>query len=132
MAGGEIVYRGQRERERLYQRGVMVTATIKPSIDELHRQMFEIKQSLEEITRAVLGYNGTQGIVTKIALIEQKVETISQNGCQAGRTLHTRKDDPNESNSVTFKWIMEKMFVPVTTAIITAVLVAAVINYLKP
>jgi hypothetical protein len=95
-----------------------------------------------ELKIAVLGYNGTPGLVSDVRslteyvkMLDGKINELSNSGCKVGRSIHAEPPAtpaPKDTDKVTFQWLLEKLGVPVVTGVTTALLVAALIFYLKP
>lgn len=110
----------------------------------------ELITEIKELTRTIRGYNGTPGMFTRLELIKQSVdnlsetiERINERGCDYARQesyprggdphLQSGKPESAEKQSITFQWLVEKLTVPVLVAVIIGIINAILIaKYITP
>lgn len=98
-------------------------SAVKPTVATLYVQMTEMAGKIEELTRAVIGYNGTPGIVAEIPNIRNRVECLENiNKENKGKEEENKKENINW-----IKWFFEKWFAPV----VTAVVIGLIMKYFK-
>jgi hypothetical protein len=120
----------------------------------------ELIEETKELNRTLRGFNGTPGLVTQVTLLSHQVGTIAnevrrmnENGCNfiAREKLNqkqnggdpTLKDSPDKSvvkdsaeieeHAITFRWLIEKLTVPIAVAIVIGVINAiAIAKFIAP
>ena len=91
------------------------------------QQILSLIESINELRRAVIGYNGTPGLVADVAIIKDTIQTINTRGCAFGQESGTHsftpdipdKATPDQDQFVSWKEIREKTFWPLVTFTIT-------------
>jgi len=112
----------------------------------------ELIDETKELNRTLRGFNGTPGLVTQFALLSAQVGSIADdvrhmndNGCNyiAREKIPPKGSDPTlqdspeksvnnvsaeiEEHAITFRWLVEKLTVPIAVAIVIGTINAIVI-----
>jgi hypothetical protein len=86
----------------------------------------ELLAEVKELTRTLRGYNGNTGLLTEFALLRRDVQQVGQEIArinQEGCNYRQKEGDINknlEDRAPTFKWVREKLAVPVIVSVIIA------------
>lgn len=83
-------------------------------ITGLQERLTVVEKSVDELTRTLRGFNGTPGLITDVALIKEAVRAKKGND-EAGNEDEGEEDD---SGGVTWRWLVEKVGLPVITAFV--------------
>jgi hypothetical protein len=93
----------------------------------------ELLAEVKELTRTLRGYNGNTGLLTEFALLRREVHQIGQEIARInaeGCHYRQKEGDINknlEERAPTFKWVREKLAIPVVVAVIIALVNGLVI-----
>lgn len=95
----------------------------------------ELISEVKELTRTLRGYNGNPGLLTEFALLRRdvhqiaaEIERINTEGCNANHINNKRKEGDAlvnstlEDRALTFKWMREKLVVPIVVSVIIALI----------
>jgi septation ring formation regulator EzrA len=104
----------------------------------------ELNENVKELTRTLRGHNGTPGVVSEIIQMRadlknaiEKIGTMNEEGCRYGRNRlnnldmnqvvemvkeETSKAKKETSDAITWKWLREKLGVPIAIAIILGII----------
>jgi hypothetical protein len=118
--------------------------TIVRSTDAMEKRLESVEDSVVELGRTIRGHNGTEGLVTKMAVLSTSVDIVVKNDLEREKQLCELADSVNEIKaelgiiSVTHKkdeeskdkigsviesskkmpWYVDKIFSPVIVAIV--------------
>lgn len=111
----------------------------------------ELVSEVKELTRTLRGHNGYDGLLTEFRLLRQEVKFFSERieavnaevqkihlqGCnyrQKGSEATLQKFDKSlEDRAFTYKWVREKLVVPIIVAVIIGLINAiAIAKYIAP
>jgi hypothetical protein len=104
----------------------------------------ELNENVKELTRTLRGHNGTPGVVSEIVQMRadlknaiEKIGIMNEEGCRFGRNRLTdldtdkiieamkevtKKTKQETSDAITWKWLREKLGVPIVIAILLGII----------
>ena len=107
-------------------------------------QIKELNENVKELTRTLRGHNGTPGVVSEIVQMRvelknaiEKIGTMNEEGCRYGRNRlnnldmnqvvemvkeETSKAKKETYDAITWKWLREKLGVPIVIAILIGII----------
>jgi hypothetical protein len=88
----------------------------------------ELIAEVKELTRTLRGYNGCPGLLTEFALLRRDLQQVGAEIARVnaeGCNYRQKEGDVNknlEDRAPTFKWVREKLAVPIIVSVIIALL----------
>jgi hypothetical protein len=88
----------------------------------------ELIAEVKELTRTLRGYNGCPGLLTEFALLRRDLQQVAAEIARVnaeGCNYRQKEGDVNktlEDRAPTFKWVREKLAVPIIVSMIIALL----------
>jgi hypothetical protein len=97
---------------------------------DIAARMTNVESQQRELTQTVRGFNGTPGLVTEVYLLKERLKNhpvtcpyLESSGAQKDDAKQDEKlSESTEEKFVSWKWVVEKMTMPVLTALVLWVL----------